>query len=547
MAVVLLEHEAFGEHLRPVQHAAGLGIQHQHHDDHALVAEDAALAQHGRAHVAHALAVHQRAFHRHGRLQTDAVRQQGQGTAVLQQDHVVGLDAALARQLPVLEQMAVLPVYGHEIFRPHRAQQFAQFVTVGVARGVDGPHALVQDRGPQAIHLVDEARHGLDVAGDHARAHDHGVALADAELAVAAQHHARQRGQRFALGAGHHQHQLLVGQVGHAVMGVEKAGRQLGDAQIAGHLDIVGQRLAADDHGAPALARQVEDFLDALDVAGEQRHHDAARSLVEDLAQGLHDGPFGEGTAVALHIGGIGEQQARALRPGEVAKCRQIRAAAGQGLGIDLEVPAVDDAAHGRLHAQAETFGDGMAHGEEMEGHVAQGHLVTGLHRAQLHPVQQLVLPEFVLHQGQGEIGAVDARAAQLGHQPRQGADVVFVAVGQDDAQQFVAHGAHRAEMRDDHVHAQMEIIREHQAAVHHDHACGSLPQLAVETDLPQTTQGSHCQKLFRITHTGPSIFFWRRHLPAAGRDDIRPWLHRSGKGPSGSRPWHRSKRTGPK
>ena len=282
-------------------------------------------------------------------------------------------------------------------------------------------------------------------------------------------------------------------------------------------------------------------------MAGEQRHHDAARGLVEDLAQRFHDGPFGEGAAVALHIGGIGEQQARALRSGEVAEGRQVRAAAGQGLGVDLEVPAVDDAAHGRFHAQAETFGNGMAYGEEMEGHVAQDHLVAGLHRAQLHPVQQLVLPELVLHQGQGEIGAVDARAAQLGHQPRQGPDVVLVAVGQDDAQQFVTHAAHRTEMRDDHIHPQMEIIREHQAAVHHDHARGCLPQLAVETDLPQAAQGGHCQKSFRITHTGPFIFFWRRHLPGAGRDDIRPWLHRSGKGPSGSRPWRRSARTGPR
>ena len=79
--------------------------------------------------------------------------------------------------------------------------------------------------------------------------------------------HPGQGRQRFALRSRHDQHKLLVGQVRHPVVRVEKIGRQLGNTQIAGHFNIVCQGLTADDHGAPMLLRQIEHFLNTLDMA----------------------------------------------------------------------------------------------------------------------------------------------------------------------------------------------------------------------------------------------------------------------------------------
>ena len=147
-------------------------------------------------------------------------------------------------------------------------------------------HAFIEHFRAHAVHFVDKFGDGLGVAGYHARAHDHGIAFADIELAVAAQHHARKGGERLALRAGDHQHNLVVGQVGHAVVGVEEGGRQFGNAQVAGHFNIVGQRFAADDHGAAVGAGQVKNFLNALNVAGKERDDNAPlRPWFDKLAE----------------------------------------------------------------------------------------------------------------------------------------------------------------------------------------------------------------------------------------------------------------------
>ena len=60
---------------------------------------------------------------------------------------------------------------------------------------------------------------------------------------------------------------------------------------------------------------------------------------------------------------------------------------------------------------------------------------------------------------------------------------MVFVPVGQHDAEQFVLDGADRSKVRNNNVHAQMGIVRKHEAAVDHHHAARCFPQLAVEAD----------------------------------------------------------------
>ena len=215
-----------------------------------------------------------------------------------------------------------------------------------------------------------------------------------------------------------------------------------------------------------------------------------------------------------------------------------------------------------------------------MKGQVAQGQRGTGVHRAELHPVQDFMFSKLVLHQGQGEARAVNARAFEFPHQPGQRADVVLMPVGQHDAQQLVLDGAHRAEMRNDHVHAQMGVVRKHQPAVHHDHAALCFPELAVEADFAESPQGGNgkvrfvhaCRRMLIFVITIVQLQTeWLpgsrprslnmpenasgankdRALPpamrsgarrnrarstgisaASGRDEIHPWPRKSGPGP---------------
>ena len=82
-----------------------------------------------------------------------------------------------------------------------------------------------------------------------------------------AENHARQGRQRFALRPRHDEDKLVVRQVRHAVVGVEKLRRNAGYAEIPGDLDVVGKGFSADDDRAPPFAGEVEDLLYALYVA----------------------------------------------------------------------------------------------------------------------------------------------------------------------------------------------------------------------------------------------------------------------------------------
>ena len=57
----------------------------------------------------------------------------------------------------------------------------------------------------------------------------------------------------------------------------------------------------------------------------------------------------------------------------------------------------------------------------------------SGADLAQVGVVEQAVLFEFVFHIGERELGAPD-RHIEFGENPGQRADVVFVAVGENDA-----------------------------------------------------------------------------------------------------------------
>lgn len=97
----------------------------------------------------------------------------------------------------------------------------------------------------------------------------------------------------------------------------------------------------------PRSLGKVEDFLDALDMAGKKRDDNAALGRIKDLAQRVLDLPLGERTPLAHDVGGVRKQQARAFRTGELPEKTQVRARAAQGVGVELEVAAVHHPAHG--------------------------------------------------------------------------------------------------------------------------------------------------------------------------------------------------------
>jgi hypothetical protein len=109
----------------------------------------------------------------------------------------------------------------------------------------------------------------------------------------------------------------------------------------------------------------------------------------------------------------------------------------------------------------------------------------------QLGVVQQVVLVQLALHQGQGELRAIH-RHVQLGEDPGQSADVVLVPVRQDDAAHLLAVLGQVADVGHHDVNAQQFFFRKHEAGVDDDDLVLPAQRRAVHAELAQAPKGDN-------------------------------------------------------
>ena len=243
----------------------------------------------------------------------------------------------------------------------------------------------------------------------------------------------------------------------------------------------------------------------AADMAGEEGDDDAALHFGENGVQIVAHLPFGQGAARVLHIGGIGQMKTYALLFSFFGKAGEIgKGVAGfvvqRGL-IELDVAGMEHLADGSFHGQSVALGNGMVHGKEVEDEAAQRHRTVGGHGHKFHPVQQGLFLKLVFHKGKGEGGTVNAYAAQtfiLEQEPRQGSYVIFVAVGEHDAEHFFTFGKDGIQPGDDDIHAEQRVIGKHEAAIHQHNPLVGLPLLAVHADFAVSSQRGYGQVRFR-------------------------------------------------
>ncbi len=111
--------------------------------------------------------------------------------------------------------------------------------------------------------------------------------------------------------------------------------------------------------------------------------------------------------------------------------------------------------------------------------------------------VAQLVLVELRAGHGDGELAAVDHRhgvLAELAQDPRQRAEVILVAVGDDDRLDVVDPLAQVREVRQHEVDAHHLGGREAQPAVDHDDAVAVLDDGEVLPDLADASEREDAQ-----------------------------------------------------
>ncbi len=131
-----------------------------------------------------------------------------------------------------------------------------------------------------------------------------------------------------------------------------------------------------------------------------------------------------------------------------------------------------------------------------MNGERANLEALSGANFAQVGVVEKLVFVELVFNVGQRELGGVDGNV-EFAEDPRQRADVVFVAVGEDDAAHMFAIFQQVRNIGDNDIDAQQFGFGEHQAGVHYDDVVAKADGHAVHTELAHPAQRNYMQFSF--------------------------------------------------
>ena len=192
--------------------------------------------------------------------------------------------------------------------------------------------------------------------------------------------------------------------------------------------------------------------------------------------------------ARAVHVRGVGAQHHHALLP-ELREAPIVRQLTVERTGVELEVAGVTMVPTGvsianlmpstiecvtRIAFDAERAGlDAVARADD----------------AQIRRLGEAVLPEPLRHERQGQRRAVHGHG-RLAQQIRERADVILVAVGQDDRAERVTPAEHIGEIGDDVVDTGELVVGEHESAVDGDQVLAGLDQHHVEADLAETSQG---------------------------------------------------------
>ena len=153
------------------------------------------------------------------------------------------------------------------------------------------------------------------------------------------------------------------------------------------------------------------------------------------------------------------------------------------GRGIDLEVAGVQHDSERRVDGERDAIDQAVRDLQRMNGERANLEALSGANLAQVGVVEQLVFVELIFNVGQRELGGPD-RDIEFAEDPGQGADVVFVAVREDDAAHMLAIFEQVRNVGDDDVDAQQLGFGEHQAGVDYDDVVAEADGHAVHTEL---------------------------------------------------------------
>ena len=313
---------------------------------------------------------------------------------------------------------------------------------------------------------------------------------------------ARQRRQRLALRAGADDQLLADRNVVEVGRLDEHLLRHVDVTEIARHVHVAAHRAADDDHLAAGVDTDVDRLLHPVDVRREARDEDAPAAHRDDLAERLADDALR--AREARRAPRSSSRRAAGRRRGCRASASRPTSVRSPSTGVwsSFQSPLwkTSPALVSIAMPTASGIECAMRMNSSLNGPIWIGSFLR-LGLAQLGRAQQPVLVELRLHEPERQARRPDLLDANLAHQERQRADVILVRMRQHDRADVLV--AQVAEVREDHVDAEMLVARERHPGVDDDHLVAELVDGHVLPDLTEPAERDHTQY---VGHRGGSL-----------------------------------------
>ena len=208
------------------------------------------------------------------------------------------------------------------------------------------------------------------------------------------------------------------------------------------------------------------------------------------MVQSFPNHLFRRGIAGKFRIGGVRKEKQNPLCP-QLGQPGQVSRPAADRRVVNLKIAAMNDNAQRRLYNQAHGVRNTVTNREELDFKFSQGKRLAGGHQIEAGPIKGFAFLELDLDQPLGQLGGIDRRL-KLGQQIGQRADMVFVAMGDNDAPYFSLPLQEIADIGNHQIDAQHFFFGEHESGVDDNNVILIFHDHHVFTDFTQPAEGNY-------------------------------------------------------
>src|SRR5438876_2957824 len=386
-------------------------------------------------------------------------------------------------------QLPVLAVDRNEVFRFDQVNDQFQFFLAGVAAHVNWwrGSVFVDDVCLAPEQVIDHAIDRLLIAGNDAGGKHNRVAFFDLGMFVIVYGSTRQRRHRFALCAANEHTNFFRSEILHLTRMNQQTFGNLDIAQVFSDLRRTGHGPANERNFAPVLPGEFYRELNAMNRRRKTRNKQPALGAGKNFIELAAHRPLTGRVTFALNIGAVLKQGQHALFT-VFGKCVKIKEPVVGGRGINFEVAGVNDHAERRVDRQRNAIHQAVRYLNGMNSKRSYLEALAWTNLAQVRAVEEAMFIQLVLDVGKRELRSPH-RDVQLGKDPWQGANVILVAVSQNNPAHMLSVFGEIRNFGDNNVHAQKFGLGEHKAGIDDDNVIASEAGHAVHAELAQPAE----------------------------------------------------------